>query len=173
LTIFLRLPLGFKKSPKGRVIEMADGGEKLLLFGGLPHEYLRGSEITSDLKLAEEKLGVRFEEVSTEDLATRYKGLDDSELTKAKELAKQLMNEASKHRGAKPLAQAEIEEATKLYVAMKDILEERGADAVTIVCSPWIRGAESPVPCIALTLLQEEGIPAACQGDIDAFLTMV
>ena len=152
---------------------MADGGEKLLLFGGLPHEYLRGSEITSDLKLAEEKLGVRFEEVSTEDLATRYKGLDDSELTKAKELAKQLMNEASKHRRAKALAQAEIEEATKLYVAMKDILEERGADAVTIVCSPWIRGAESPVPCIALTLLQEEGIPAACQGDIDAFLTMV
>jgi len=150
---------------------MVEGGEKLLLLGGLPHEYLKGWKITSNLKLAEEKLGVRFEEVPTEELATRFKKLGASE--QAKELAERLVNEVSKDRRAKPLAEAEMEEATKLYVAMKDILEERAGDAVTIVCSPWIRGSDMPVPCVALTLLQEEGIPAACQGDIDALLTMI
>jgi len=29
------------------------------------------------------------------------------------------------------------------------------------------------VPCVALMLFQEQGIPTACQGDIDALLTMV
>jgi len=152
---------------------MVEGGEKLLLFGGLPHEYLKGWEITSDLKPAEEKLGIQFEEVPTEELTTRFKELAASERAKAKELAERLVNEASKHRRAKPLAEAEIEEATKLYVAMKGIVEERAGDAVTIVCSPWIRGLDMPVPCVALTLLQEEGITAACQGDIDALLTMI
>ena len=152
---------------------MVEDGEKLLLFGGLPHEYLKGWEITSDLKLAEEKLGVRFEEVPTEELATRLKKLGNSERAKAKELTEELVNEASKHRRAKPLAGAEMEEAAELYVAMKGVLEERVGDAVTIVCSPWIRGSDMPVPCVALTLLQEEGIPAACQGDIDALLTMI
>jgi L-fucose isomerase-like protein len=152
---------------------MVDGGEKLLLFGGLPHEYLKGWEITSDIKLAEEKLGVRFEEVPTEELATRCEELGASEQGKARELAKQLINGAGKDRRAKPLAEAEIEKATRLYLAMKGIVQERGADAVTIVCSPWIRGSDMPVPCVALTLLQEEGIPAACQGDIDALLTMI
>jgi hypothetical protein len=52
---------------------MVGGGEKLLLFGGLPHEYLKGWEITSDIKLSEEKLGVRFEEVPTEELASYKK----------------------------------------------------------------------------------------------------
>ncbi len=152
---------------------MAEGGEKLLLFGGLPHEYLEGWEITSDLKLAEEKLGVRFEGVPTVELATRFKELGDSERAKAKEVAERLVKASSKHRRAKPPVGAEIEEATKLYVAMKGILEERGGDAVTIVCSPWIRGSDMPVPCVALTLLQEDGTPAACQGDTDALLTMV
>lgn len=152
---------------------MMEDGEKLLLFGGLPHGYLKGWEITSDLMLAEEKLGVRFEEVPTEELATRCEELGDSERAKAKEPAKQLINGAWKDRRAKPLAEARIEEATRLYVAMKGIVEERGGDAVTIVCSPWIRGSDMPVPCVALTLLQEEGIPAAFQGDIDALLTMM
>ncbi|UCH02634.1 MAG: hypothetical protein JSV20_02280 [Candidatus Bathyarchaeota archaeon] len=152
---------------------MSDNGEKLLLFGGLPHQYLEEWEITSDLKLAEEKLGVRFEEVPTEKLMARYRGLDESEQATARELARQLVQNASKDRRSKPLAKEETENAMRLYVAMKDIIEEQAADAVTIVCGPWIRSADHACPCVALTLLQEDGIPAACQGDIDALLTMV
>ena len=37
----------------------------------------------------------------------------------------------------------------------------------------WINGVDMPTPCVALMYLQEEGIPAACQGDVDALLTMV
>lgn len=152
---------------------MSDGGEKMLLFGGLPHQYLEELEITSDLKHAEKKLGLRFEEVPTEKLLARYSGLDDIEQTTARELTRQLVQNATKNRRAKLLANEEIEKAARLYVAMKDIIEEQAADAATIVCSPWIRSADHACPCVALTLLQEDGIPAACQGDIDALLTMI
>lgn len=152
---------------------MSDGGEKLLLFGGLPHRYLEEWEITRDLKLAEKILNVRFEDVPTEKLLARYSGLDDSERATVRELASQLVQNATKDRRAKLLVNEEIEKATRLYVAMQGILEKRAADVATITCGPWIRGASHTVPCVALTLLQEDGIPAACQGDIDALLTMV
>jgi L-fucose isomerase-like protein len=53
---------------------------------------------------------------------------------------------------------------------MRAIIGDRRADAATILCGLW---DYNPVPCVPLTLLQDEGIPAACQGDIDALLTMM
>lgn len=152
---------------------MVQSGETLLLFGGLSRYYLQGWEITANLKIAEEKLGVRFVTVPTGELLSKYQSLDNTEMARAKELAEQLKRKASKDQRAKLLAKEELEKATGLYVAMLSYVEKYAADAVTIVCSPWIRGTEVTVPCIALTLLQEEGVPAACQGDIDALLTMV
>jgi L-fucose isomerase-like protein len=56
---------------------------------------------------------------------------------------------------------------------MKSFVEQRRAAAVSAICGPFIRDADKPVPCVALTLFQDRGIPAACQGDIDALLTMI
>lgn len=143
-------------------------GEILLLFGGLPRGYLDRWEITSNLELAEEKLNVKFEIVSTEELLSKYGSLDVTGIAEAKRLAEEIIRKSLKDPKSKSLNIEEVEKATKLYVAMKSFVEEHEADAVTIDCGPWTR-----TPCIALTLLQEEGIPAACQGDIDALLTMV
>jgi L-fucose isomerase-like protein len=150
--------------------------EKLLLFGGVPSTYLAEWEITSDLALAESKLGVQFDSVSHDELVARSESLDEEGQVEATRLAKELVAGASPRRkrdmpSAPP--QEEIEKATRLYVAMNRILEERAAQAVTIVCGPWIGGEGLPTPCVALMLFQERGIPAACQGDIDALLTMV
>jgi len=149
---------------------------KLLLFGGAPSAYLAKWEITSDLTLAESRMGVQFDSVSHDELVARYESLDADDQQEASRLAGELVNGASgrRKRGMPPApSQDEIVKATRLYVAMRHFVEARGADAVTIVCAPWIRGEDLPVPCVALMLFQEQGTPAACQGDIDALLTMV
>ncbi|MGC9347386.1 MAG: hypothetical protein ACP5JG_04530 [Anaerolineae bacterium] len=150
--------------------------EKLLLFGGVPSVYLAEWEITGDLALAEAKLGVRFESIPHEELVARYQSMGEADLKEALRLANELIDGASPRRGRKmPPAppMGEIAKATRLYVTMQSFVEDRQGDAVTIVCGPWIRGGDLPVPCVALMLFQERGIPAACQGDIDALLTMV
>jgi L-fucose isomerase-like protein len=145
----------------------------LLLFGGVPHEYLQKWEITSDLAFAEDKLGVQFKEITTEDLVARTRNLTNPEEAKAKQITDQLLNNAVQSAQEATLSEVEIQKATELYVAMKSFVDQENATAVTIVCGPWIREPNYPTPCVALMLLQEEGVPAACQGDIDALLTMV
>ena len=150
--------------------------EKLLLFGGKPETYLNEWEITSDLALAEKKLDVGFEEVSNAELVSRYESLDERDTMEASRLVRDLVSGASRQRKrGMPLvpSEEEILKATRLYTAMNQILEERVGNALTIVCGPWIKGEGLPVPCVALMLFQEQGIPAACQGDIDALLTMI
>ncbi|MFO7918560.1 MAG: hypothetical protein R6V13_10820 [Anaerolineae bacterium] len=147
-----------------------DTGEKLLLFGGLPTDYLNGWEITSDLGVAGKKLGLRFEAVPADELRSRYASLSSQAQAEATRLAQDLTAHASR---TTQVADEEIVKAARLYLAMARIVEERGGDGVTIVCRPWIREETLPVPCVALMLFQERGIPAACQGDLDALLTMV
>jgi L-fucose isomerase-like protein len=145
----------------------------LLLVGGLPQEYLQQWEITSNLAVAEEKLGVHFEEISTEDLIARTHNLTNAEKAEAKQITDQLLTHAVPRAQEAPLREAAIQQATELYVAMKRLVDQEDATAVTIVCGPWIREPTYLTPCVALMLLQEAGVPAACQGDIDALLTMV
>ncbi len=150
--------------------------ETLLLFGGAPSQYLEEWEITGDLELAETKLGVHFESVPTDELVARYHALDEADKMEASHLAQTLIDNASpqRKRGMPPAPYAgEIVKAMELYVAMRQFVESREADAVTITCGPWIHGSDLPTPCVALMRFQEQGLPAACQGDIDALLTMV
>ncbi|MFP3895976.1 MAG: hypothetical protein ACLFV5_03930 [Anaerolineales bacterium] len=147
-----------------------DRGEKLLLFGGLPTDYLSEWEITDDLDLASKKLDLRFEAVPMDDLRGRYVSLPTPDMIKAEHLAQDLLTHVSQ---GSSVADKEVEKAAKLYLAMAGILEERGGDGVTIVCKSWTGREALPVPCVSLMLFQERGIPAACQGDLDALLTMM
>ena len=145
----------------------------LLLFGGVPYEYLQRWEITSNLAVAEDKLDVQFKEITTDDLLARTHTLTDPEKRKAQLITDHLMTNAVQRAQEATISQGEMQKATELYVAMKRYVEHEDATAVTIVCGPWIQEPNHPTPCVALMLLQEDGVPAACQGDLDALLTMV
>ncbi len=147
-----------------------DTGEKLLMFGGLPTDYLCEWEVTSDLTAAGKKLGLRFEAIPTHELRSRYSSLSSQDEAEVAGLAQDLIDGASQ---GSQVADEEVAKAARLYLAMAGILEERGGDGVTIVCKSWTGGEALPVPCVSLMLFQERGIPAACQGDLDALLTMV
>ncbi len=156
-------------------VTMTHSREKLLIFGGKPQQYLTEWDITSNLTFAENKLAVDFEEIPADELISRYESLSADDGYRASQMAQELLEGVSglKRSLPKPPSTDGIVKAAKLYLAMKAIQEEREGDALTIVCKPWIEEKGLPTPCLPLMLFQEEEIPAACQGDIDALLTMV
>jgi L-fucose isomerase-like protein len=147
--------------------------ETALLFGAIPHTYLDEWQITSDLVTIERKLGVRIEQVSHEELIARYYDLDARERATAAELADDLLAGATSDRRARPVAASDVERAARLYLAMRHFVRVYDASAVTVNCGPYIQDEDMPTPCVALTTFNDEGIPAACQGDLDALLTMI
>ena len=54
-------------------------------------------------------------------------------------------------------------DSMRVYLAMKDVVEEHKLDALTIGCYPHLMGKV----CLAASLLADEGIPFACEGDIN------
>jgi len=60
-------------------------------------------------------------------------------------------------------------ESLQVYTALKQVIEEGGLSAVAIGCYPHLMGKV----CLAASLLGEEGIPVACEGDINGALGML
>ncbi len=53
-----------------------------------------------------------------------------------------------------------------LYVAMKELCESNNWDAINVKCQYELSKEYKVVPCVALSLLAEDGITASCEGDI-------
>jgi len=62
---------------------------------------------------------------------------------------------------------SKLVEPFALYVVAEKIVEEFNAHAVTINCFPFILEFRF-TPCIALSMLLDEGVPAACEADYRA-----
>lgn len=58
----------------------------------------------------------------------------------------------------------------KIYKALKNMMEQYGANAIAIDCAAL--PDEEYVPCLAYSLLIDEGIPCACEADLPALFIM-
>jgi L-fucose isomerase-like protein len=68
----------------------------------------------------------------------------------------------------------DVLEAAKTYFVFKQLLTQEQADAVMMDCLPGLRHPHKHVPpCMAFMSLRDEGIPAGCQSDINATLTLM
>lgn len=122
-------------------------------------------------RVIEEKLGVRIVQRSMQDLREHFGAADEGA---AKELAQTWLDGAAAV--AEP-ARKDMVEAAKVYLAMKAMVEEVGASAFTIDCRMWdlmtcdeFKSFYSP--CMGLTQLRFEGMPATCEADLCAMLSM-
>jgi len=57
----------------------------------------------------------------------------------------------------------------KSYLALRKIVDEKEADALTVECEPKLKGKV----CLANSLLNDEGIPAACESDVNSAVAML
>lgn len=66
----------------------------------------------------------------------------------------------------------DLTEAARMYVALSGICGRNSLNALTIRCFDLISSCRTTA-CLALALLNEEGIVAGCEGDIPALWTMI
>ena len=74
--------------------------------------------------------------------------------------------------GMKEPSKADVVKAMRLYFAIKAMCAKYSLDALTLNCFDLIPPT-STTGCLALALLNDEGIPAGCEGDIQTILTML
>jgi len=60
-------------------------------------------------------------------------------------------------------------ESLRVYAALRETIVEAGLSAVSIGCYPHLMGKV----CLAASLLGEEGIPVACEGDVNGAVGML
>jgi hypothetical protein len=65
----------------------------------------------------------------------------------------------------------DIRKAAVISVALQRLMDREGAQGLAVgTCMGWLaRG----FPCLGFTRLRDNGIPAACEGDMDSLLTML
>ena len=80
-------------------------------------------------------------------------------------------------KGAKEVVQptkADIIDAARTYFALKEIVKSENADAIMMDCLPGLSiPHKHPPPCMGFMSLRDEGIPAGCQADLNATLTLM
>ena len=62
--------------------------------------------------------------------------------------------------------------AEAIYERLKELVTEYRLDGVTLRCFDLLSTVKN-TGCIALSKLNDEGIPASCEGDVPALLTMM
>ena len=67
----------------------------------------------------------------------------------------------------------ELENVAALKVAMKELAEKYGCNAIAIQCWNALQSEIGIMPCAANSLLNEEGIPVVCETDIHGAITAV
>lgn len=110
-----------------------------------------------------ERLGVSLVEVPMESLEEEYRRAQAPE---------QLLEKLVSGAAGVERPREELEKALRLYAAMKRIVERERLDAVTIECFEVIPRLDTTA-CLALSLLNSEGVVAGCEGDVPAALTMM
>ena len=71
-------------------------------------------------------------------------------------------------------SEADVVDAAKTYFVLKQIIEVEQADAVMMNCLPGLRKPHRHAPpCMGFMSLRDEGIPAGCQADLNATLSLM
>lgn len=163
----------FSLSPQdlgGKISRIVNGIEKAVslkdlrlgLVGGIS-SWLVYSRV--DPWLVKEKLGVEIIEVSLDEVYDAYNRVSERDIM---DLADKIIGQAERIEIAKP----RILNALKLYRALRSIIERLKLDAITVKCFDIIMSLNTTA-CLALAMLNNEGIVAGCEGDVPSALTMI
>jgi len=101
-----------------------------------------------------------YDEFARTEPTEEVKDLADSYLRKAKSVVEP--------------TKTDILDAARTYFALKALLRAEEADALMMTCLPGLMKPHKHVPpCMGFMSLRDEGIPAGCQSDLNATLTLM
>ncbi len=68
----------------------------------------------------------------------------------------------------------DLEDSGAMYVAMREVMQRRGAHAITINCLGGFYGGHlTAYPCLGFCQLNDDGLVGACESDITSTVTMM
>jgi L-fucose isomerase-like protein len=135
----------------------------LILNADYPHWVSFLCRVHGGSEAIKEKLGIELEYVKSEEVIKRW---EDVSAERIRPLVKNWTKEAE--RIVEP-EEKDLVAVARLYLVMKDLLEEKNAKAITMAYGE----SPLPVPCFAYTNLRDEGVPSACEADIISLLSMI
>ena len=131
---------------------------------GKPSGWLIASNV--DYQAMRERWGVAMVDVPLDEVVSGYQAVKDDEV---QDITDEFIKKAF---GIKEPSRDEVVKAMRLYKAIKKIVEHYHLDAFTLNCFDLIPTTRT-TGCVALALLNQEGIPAGCEGDEQTLLTML
>jgi L-fucose isomerase-like protein len=107
-------------------------------------------------------------EVVDIDLQRLIEGIKAIPQAEADKIVQDIVNRA---KAIREPSNNDILEAAKAYLAIKEICKEEHLDALTIRCFDIVKACNT-TSCLALALLNDEGIVAGCEGDMQTLMSM-
>jgi len=130
---------------------------------GTPSSWLIASHV--DPIAAVRRWGVTFRELSWEELTKRRKAVKEDE---AVAVATAFTRKA---RAMREASDKDVLGSARLYLALKALVTEHELSAVTVRCFDLLE--EGLSGCLGLSLLNDEGITAGCEGDEQSVFSML
>ena len=131
---------------------------------GTPSSWLIASNV--DYLLAKRRWGIEYIDVPLNRVYEYYEQITDDEVGEA---CASLAGKALACREATP---EDMIKAMRLYHAIKRIVEEDKLSAITLSCFRLIEQTGT-TGCLALALLNDEGLIAGCEGDLQSIFSML
>ena len=130
---------------------------------GQPSDWLIASGVDRDF--LRQRHGIETVDI---DLQCLVEGIKTVSQNEAEEVAQTMVKRA---KAVKEPSDADMLEAAKAYLAIKRICQEERLDAMTIRCFDIVKACGT-TSCLALALLNDEGIVAGCEGDMQTLMSM-
>ena len=130
---------------------------------GQPSDWLIASGVDRDY--LHQHYGIETIDI---DLQRLIDGIKTIPQTEAEKVAQTILK---RPKGVVEPSDADMLEAAKAYLAIKRICQEERLDAMTIRCFDIVK-AWGTTSCLALALLNDEGIVAGCEGDMQTLMSM-
>lgn len=131
---------------------------------GFPSDWLIASDVNQIE--AQRKWGISYNYIEFPELSML---IDEVSEDRANTVARTFLNNAFE---IKEATERDVVEAAKVYLALKTLCEVYKLDALTLRCFEMI-SRHHTTACMALSLLNTEGIICACEGDMQSVFSMV
>ena len=131
---------------------------------GKPSGWLIASNV--DYATMHERWGIEMVDVPLDEVVTGYEAIGDDEV---QDITDEFISKAV---DVKEPSRDEVVKAMRLYCSVKAIVERYRLNAFTLNCFDLIPTTHT-TGCVALALLNQQGIPAGCEGDEQTLLTML
>lgn len=131
---------------------------------GAPSDWLISSE--ADRPAIARRVGVTLVDIPIDDLIAEYDKVSVDGLEPLAEEVRAVLSD-----NASSALHKYSDGAFRIYKALKNIIARHELSALTIRCFDLLDSIGN-TGCLALAMLNAEGIPAGCEGDVPALLTM-